>query len=392
MADSRPRPTAAVEQAVLHLPALQVDPYRGMTPHFRVSAARARALHGAISGSARIIVASAAAMLPRMSPPERMRAASIELRVGSEIEPLQLAELLVGGGFTREDPVDEHGAFAVRGGIVDVFPATGRRAGTRRVRRRHGRDDPPFRSCDTTIDRADRSGSTRALRASDSTTASRWSRSSISCPLHRAGCTGSSPSWTSFVSRRSNSATNCKAAIRRHKGGGTSLRCRPKRRSWIGTRSPCVRPPAPRLEELAVEDSGVHQVSCQPAMEFRSRIADWVADIRRARERGATVIVVTGSAGRAERTVEILHDYDIVAIPVERSEDAHSAAVLVARGNLSKGFLLEDAGLQVYAETDVFEEERRAPEQAPEPCQDVPLRPSRSEGRRSRCPRRSRHR
>ena len=73
---------AAIEQAVLHLPALQVDPYRGMTPHFRVSAARARALHGAISGSARIIVASAAATLPRMSPPERMRAASIELRVG----------------------------------------------------------------------------------------------------------------------------------------------------------------------------------------------------------------------------------------------------------------------------------------------------------------------
>ena len=33
---------AAIEQAVLHLPALQVDPYRGMTPHFRVSAARAQ--------------------------------------------------------------------------------------------------------------------------------------------------------------------------------------------------------------------------------------------------------------------------------------------------------------------------------------------------------------
>src|SRR5688572_19647014 len=74
---------SAIEQAVLPLPALQVDPYRGMTPHFRIAAARARALHGAVSGSARIIVASAAAMLPRMSSPERMRAASIELRVGS---------------------------------------------------------------------------------------------------------------------------------------------------------------------------------------------------------------------------------------------------------------------------------------------------------------------
>ena len=75
------------------------------------------------------------------------------------------------------------------------------------------------------------------------------------------------------------------------------------------------------------------------------------------------MIVVAESAGRAERTVEILHDYDIIAIPVERSEDAHAAAVLVTRGTLSKGFWLEEASLQVYAETDVFEEERRAPEQ-----------------------------
>ena len=83
-------------------------------------------------------------------------------------------------------------------------------------------------------------------------------------------------------------------------------------------------------------------------------------------ERGSAVplsIMVAESAGRAERTVEILHDYDIIAVPVERPEDAYSAAVLVTRGNLSKGFWLEAAGLQFYAETDVFEEDRRAPEQ-----------------------------
>ena len=38
------------------------------------------------------------------------------------------------------------------------------------------------------------------------------------------------------------------------------------------------------------------------------------------------------------------------------------AAVLVAIGRLSRGFRLPDAGLQIYAEADVFEEERRAPE------------------------------
>src|SRR5687767_7111137 len=114
---------SAIDRAVLPLPSPQVDPYRGMTPHFRVAAARARALHAAASGTARLIVASSAALLPRVSPHQRLLRASIELRAGTEIEPQELADLLVDAGFSREDPVDEHGAFALRGGIVDVFPA-----------------------------------------------------------------------------------------------------------------------------------------------------------------------------------------------------------------------------------------------------------------------------
>ena len=115
--------SAVVEQAVLPLPSIQVDPYRGMTPHFRVAAARARALHAAAAGTARLIVASAAGLVPRGRSQERLLLPSVELHPGTEIEPQRLADLLVDAGFSREDPVDEHGAFAVRGGIVDVFPA-----------------------------------------------------------------------------------------------------------------------------------------------------------------------------------------------------------------------------------------------------------------------------
>src|SRR5205814_8423680 len=68
-------------------------------------------------------VAAAAAVLPRVTAPERMLAASLDLRPGQDIAPTDLAELLVDAGFTRDDPADEHGEFAGRGGIVDVFPA-----------------------------------------------------------------------------------------------------------------------------------------------------------------------------------------------------------------------------------------------------------------------------
>src|SRR6185295_15250557 len=99
------------------------DPYRGMTPHSGVTSARARALHGLAKGTARVVVASAAALLPRVSRPDRLLRASIELRPGLDISPPDLGDILADGGFSREDPVDEHGEFAIRGGIFDVFPA-----------------------------------------------------------------------------------------------------------------------------------------------------------------------------------------------------------------------------------------------------------------------------
>ncbi|MBI2188619.1 MAG: transcription-repair coupling factor [Acidobacteria bacterium] len=120
----------------------------------------------------------------------------------------------------------------------------------------------------------------------------------------------------------------------------------------------------PRLEELAV-DEGARHVSCQPTLEFRGRVPEWIADIREARTRGDAVVFVAESHGRAERTLEILQEYEVVAVPVERAEDAHAASVLVAVGSLSRGFRLVGAALQIYAEADVFEEERRAAQKRP---------------------------
>ena len=76
-----------------------------------------------------------------------------------------------------------------------------------------------------------------------------------------------------------------------------------------------------RFEELALGDDGVPHVACQPSMEFRGRVGDWIADIRQARQRGDTVLFVAESSGRAERVVEIFRDYDIVAVPLDRAED-----------------------------------------------------------------------
>ena len=66
--------------------------------------------------------------------------------------------------------------------------------------------------------------------------------------------------------------------------------------------------------------------------------------------------------------MELLRDYDVRAVMATDAGDVVSGAVLVAEGWLSKGFRLkpadrpggsEDPPLQVYVETDIFEEERR---------------------------------
>src|SRR5499426_299227 len=116
-------PQTASEHAVLSFPSHEVDPYRGLSPHIGVTSARARALHAIARGTARVVVASAAALLPRVTSPARLLATAIDLRPGQDIAPTDLAELLVDAGFTREDPADQHCEFAVRGGIVDIFPA-----------------------------------------------------------------------------------------------------------------------------------------------------------------------------------------------------------------------------------------------------------------------------
>ena len=113
---------AAADGAVFAFPSHEVDPYRGMAPHVGVTSARARALRALAAGSARIVVASASALLPRVSGPDRMLGASIELKSGHDISPVDLSELLIEAGFSREDPADEHGEFALRGGILDVYP------------------------------------------------------------------------------------------------------------------------------------------------------------------------------------------------------------------------------------------------------------------------------
>ncbi len=114
------------------------------------------------------------------------------------------------------------------------------------------------------------------------------------------------------------------------------------------------------LETLALDEAA--HIACQPALQFAGRVPDWAAEIRSGRLAGDTIVFMANSPGLAERTIELLADYEIYGAPIERAEDVHTASVLVGTGHLSRGFRLPEAGLQFWAETDVFEEERKTHE------------------------------
>ncbi|MBM3890926.1 MAG: DEAD/DEAH box helicase, partial [Verrucomicrobia bacterium] len=69
-----------------------------------------------------IIVASVQSLLQRTFSPQAFRSLLLELCVGQEVEMASLIERLAALGYAREAQVQERGQFAVRGGILDLFP------------------------------------------------------------------------------------------------------------------------------------------------------------------------------------------------------------------------------------------------------------------------------
>src|SRR5262245_12870244 len=105
------------------LPSRGVHWGSGLEPPPHLVGERSRALDVLACGG--IVCASAAALAEGMPPPDE-RPARLDVAVGDEPGIESLAEHLALAGYARVDRVDERGQFAVRGGIVDVFPTTGR--------------------------------------------------------------------------------------------------------------------------------------------------------------------------------------------------------------------------------------------------------------------------
>jgi transcription-repair coupling factor (superfamily II helicase) len=95
----------------------------GLEPPPHLVGERARALEVLAAGG---LVCASALSLAEGMPPSEDRPVPLRLALGDEPGIDGLAEALALAGYERVERVEERGHFAVRGGILDVFPSTGR--------------------------------------------------------------------------------------------------------------------------------------------------------------------------------------------------------------------------------------------------------------------------
>ncbi|MEO0034995.1 MAG: hypothetical protein RLZZ501_1018 [Pseudomonadota bacterium] len=116
----------APELTVFDFPAWDCVPYDRVSPHVEVVTRRidtlARLAGRAPDGTGVVVLTTVAALAQRVPPREALARASLTVAPGRRVPLADLTGFLDRNGYVRADTVMETGEYAVRGGIVDLFP------------------------------------------------------------------------------------------------------------------------------------------------------------------------------------------------------------------------------------------------------------------------------
>ncbi|MFT3976153.1 MAG: transcription-repair coupling factor [Sphingomonas bacterium] len=118
-------PFFAPELEVIEFPAWDCLPYDRASPTLRVMAERIGALHRLQQKprGPQLVLTTTNAATQRTLTPFRIRQLVANLKPGERISLDRLAALLQANGYVRTDTVHDAGEYAIRGGIVDLFPS-----------------------------------------------------------------------------------------------------------------------------------------------------------------------------------------------------------------------------------------------------------------------------
>src|SRR5699024_2516443 len=112
----------APELPVLHFPDWETLPYDVFSPHQDIISQRIATLYQLPQLQQGILVVPINTALHRLAPKSFMIDASLMLDVGQKLDVEQMRSRLQASGYQCVDTVYEHGEFAVRGALLDLFP------------------------------------------------------------------------------------------------------------------------------------------------------------------------------------------------------------------------------------------------------------------------------
>ena len=115
----------APDVEVLRFPAWDCLPYDRVSPNAEIVAERVATLTRLLEPGARprVLITTVNALVQKVPPRENFAGSTMELARGGRVQPERLAAFLEANGYNRTGTVMEPGEYALRGGIVDLFPA-----------------------------------------------------------------------------------------------------------------------------------------------------------------------------------------------------------------------------------------------------------------------------
>ena len=107
---------------ILHFPDWETLPYDNFSPHQDIVSERLHTLYRLGALSSGILIVPVSTLMHRLAPKEYVSGSSLVLEAGQKLDPAQFRTNLDRNGYANVATVFEHGEFAQRGSLIDVYP------------------------------------------------------------------------------------------------------------------------------------------------------------------------------------------------------------------------------------------------------------------------------
>ena len=114
--------TAEQQLPIFSFPDWETLPYDIFSPHQDIVSARLQTLANLPTAQRGIIVVPLSTLMHRIAPVDFVASRTFSYNLGEDLDRVQLQDQLGRAGYKRVDTVFEHGEFAFRGSIIDIFP------------------------------------------------------------------------------------------------------------------------------------------------------------------------------------------------------------------------------------------------------------------------------